>query len=72
MRWAVCTAAAIIVTIPVFSTPIPRMILRKRGLFEDTLSATGYSVNEIAAMVANALTDDPAPCTPLLLLPRYF
>lgn len=62
MRWALSTSVAILVLVPVFSSPIPRLLLQRRGLFDDTLTATGYTVNEIAAMVANALTDDPAPC----------
>ncbi|KAI5115856.1 hypothetical protein M0805_009704 [Coniferiporia weirii] len=63
MRWSLCTAAAILVIIPVFSTPIPRFLLRRRGLFEDTLQATDSTVNELAAKVTNALTSNPEPCS---------
>lgn len=62
MRWSLCIAAAILIIIPVFSTPIPRMVLRKRGLFQQTLEATGTTVEELAAKVTNALTSDPRPC----------
>lgn len=62
MRWAVTFAAAILIIIPVFSSPLPRMLLQKRGLFEQTLQATDLTVNEIAAKVTNALTSDPRPC----------
>ncbi|THH09450.1 hypothetical protein EW145_g2016 [Phellinidium pouzarii] len=62
MRWSLCIATAILIFIPVFSSPIPRFLLRRRGLFEDTLQATGTTINQLAAEVTNALTDDPAPC----------
>ena len=62
MRWSLLISAAILIIIPVFSTPIPRMVLRKRGLFEDTLQVTDCTVEELAAKVANALTDDKRPC----------
>ncbi|KAL5484808.1 hypothetical protein ACEPAI_7450 [Sanghuangporus weigelae] len=63
MRWSLCIASAILITIPVFSTPIPRLFLGRRGLFEETLQATSSTVDEIAAKIANALTDDPTPCS---------
>ncbi|EJD03415.1 uncharacterized protein FOMMEDRAFT_156821 [Fomitiporia mediterranea MF3/22] len=63
MRWSLCIASAILIIIPVFSTPIPRLILRRRGLFEDTLQATESTVDELAAKVTNALTDNPQPCS---------
>ncbi|KAH8119623.1 hypothetical protein DFH11DRAFT_458253 [Phellopilus nigrolimitatus] len=63
MRWSLCLAAAILVIIPVFSTPIPRLLLRRRGLFEETLAVTGDTTDELAAKITNALTDDPAPCS---------
>lgn len=66
MRWSLWSSAAILIVIPVFSTPIPRMVLRRRGLFEQTLHATGSTVDELAAKVANALTDDPRPCAHVL------
>lgn len=62
MRWSLALSAAIVVMIPVFSTPIPRMLLRKRGLFEQTLQSTSQTPESLAAMVTNALTSDPAPC----------
>ncbi len=67
MRWSLWSSAAILIVIPVFSTPIPRMVLRRRGLFEQTLHATGSTVDELAAKVANALTDDPRPCEFIVL-----
>jgi len=66
MRWSLTLAAAILIIIPVFSTPIPRALLRKRGLFEQTLQATDLTVNEIAATIANSLTSDPRPCSHVL------
>lgn len=66
MRWSLHIAAAILIIIPVFSTPIPRILLRKRGLFEDTLQATSSSVQELAVKVTNALTDDPRPCSHII------
>ncbi|KAL5528056.1 hypothetical protein ACEPAF_7192 [Sanghuangporus sanghuang] len=63
MRWSLCITSAILIIIPVFSTPIPRLFLKRRGLFEETLQATSSTVDEIAAKIANALTDDPAPCS---------
>ena len=39
MRWSLYASISILIIIPAFSTPIPRMILRRRGLFEDTLRA---------------------------------
>jgi hypothetical protein len=62
MRWSLCFAAAILIVIPVFSTPIPRMMLRKRGLFQETLQASDVTIQQLAAWVANTLTDDPRPC----------
>ena len=62
MRWSLYASISILIIIPAFSTPIPRMILRRRGLFEDTLQATSSTSQELAVKIANALTDDPRPC----------
>lgn len=63
MRWSLAVSAAILIIIPVFSTPIPRMMLGKRGLFETTMTSVNTTPDQLAAMVTNALTDDPQPCS---------
>lgn len=62
MRWSLFFSVSILIVIPVFSTPIPRALLRKRGLFEQTLSLTNTTPEELAVAVTNTLTDDPQPC----------
>ena len=51
MRWSLCIASAILIIIPVFSTPIPRLFLRRRGLFEETLQATDATVDVYCGQV---------------------
>lgn len=64
MRIALTLAFAIWIGTVVFSSPIPRMLLR-RGLFDETLSLNQATASSVAAQITNALTNNASACQPM-------
>lgn len=64
MRIALTLAFAVWIGTVVFSSPIPRMLLR-RGLFNEALSINQATASSVAAQLTNALTNNASACQPM-------
>jgi len=64
MRIALTLAFTFWVGTFVFSSPIPRMLL-KRGLFDETLQLNHATASQVAAQLTNALTSNASACQPM-------